>query len=319
MGAVAAWNNIRRGENAPWDLLLCCAAVPILAYFVLGLFADDTRFRAHWPLPGYLPLLVVLPAFAARGAAVALAARVHVCASALGSTLAFAYLGMAAIPGGADVLARMKAFPQQFVGWREAAAQTRALLAQPRFADSTLVADNFMLAAELDFALGGKRVVYTLDHPINAKHGRAPQLAMWGRDEAGLRALGMGHRILLVVEPGARRERERAAWLDTLCSRVGDLAPVARLDSYAGRKRYRWYAGVVTKCRKHRIESGLHRRQTVIHGISISNSRSSRHSAISGSPINAVGSSDWMRSNRAMPSPSHLKLPAQSSGFSRST
>jgi 4-amino-4-deoxy-L-arabinose transferase-like glycosyltransferase len=237
----------RRRENAPWDLLLCCAAVPILAYFALGLFADDTRFRAHWPLPGYLPLLVVLPALL-REARPARWLRVSTFVLlAIGSVLAFAYLGMAAIPGGADVLARMKAFPQQFVGWREAAAQTSALLVQPRFADSTLVADNFMLAAELDFALDGKRPVYALDQPINAKHGRAPQLALWRRNEAGLRALGAGHPVLLVVEPGARRERERAAWLATLCSRAADLAPVARLDSYENRKRYRWYAGVVTK------------------------------------------------------------------------
>lgn len=237
----------RRGENAPWDLFLCCAVVPILAYFALGLFADDTRFRAHWPLPGYLPLLVVLPALL-REAQPSRWLRVSTFVLlALGSPLAFAYLGMAAIPGGADALAKMKAFPQQFVGWREAAAQTRTLLAQPRFADSTLVADNFMLAAELDFALDGTRPVYTLDHPINAKHGRAPQLAIWQRDEAGLRTLGVGHPVLLAVEPGARRERERAAWLDTLCSRVGDLAPVARLDSYEGRKRYRWYSGVVTE------------------------------------------------------------------------
>jgi 4-amino-4-deoxy-L-arabinose transferase-like glycosyltransferase len=237
----------RRGENAPWDLFVCCAAVPILAYFVLGLFTDDTRFRAHWPLPGYLPLLVLLPALL-REFRIASWLRVSTFVLlVLGSALAFAYLGMAAIPGGADVLAKMKAFPQQFVGWREAAVETRILLAQPRFADSNLVADNFMLAAELDFGLDGSRPVYTLDHPINVKHGRAPQLAIWQRDEAGLRALGVGHPVLLVVEPGARRERERAAWLDTLCLRVGDLAPVARLDSYAGRKRYRWYAGVVTK------------------------------------------------------------------------
>jgi 4-amino-4-deoxy-L-arabinose transferase-like glycosyltransferase len=237
----------RRGENAPWDLLLCCAAVPILAYFVLGLFADDTRFRAHWPLPGYLPLMIALPALL-RESGIARGLRIAAFALlALGSAVAFAYFGMAAIPGGADALARMKAFPQQLVGWREAAAQTRALLAQPEFADSILVADNFMLAAELDFALDGKRPVYTLDHPINAKHGRAPQLALWRRDETGLRTLGAGRAVLLAVEPGARRERERAAWLDTLCSRVADLAPVARLDSYDGRKRYRWYTGVVTK------------------------------------------------------------------------
>lgn len=243
----------RRSGNPPWDMFLCCAAVPILAYFVLGLFADDTRFRAHWPLPGYLPLLVLLPALL-RESRIARWLRTSAFALlALGSALAIGYLGMAAIPGGADALAKMKAFPQQFVGWREAANETQALISQPRFANAALVADNFMLAAELDFALHGARPVYTLDHPINAKHGRAPQLAIWRRDEAGLHALGAGHPVLLVVEPGARRERERAAWLDTLCSRVADLAPVARLDSYEGRKRYRWYAGAVLGTQ--RIES----------------------------------------------------------------
>lgn len=47
--------------------------------------------------------------------------------------------------------------------------------------------------------------------------------------------------------------------------------------------------------------------------------RSRRQTAISGRPINAVGSSLPIRSNSAMPRPSHLKLPAQSSGCSRST
>ncbi|GIX36108.1 MAG: hypothetical protein KatS3mg126_1887 [Lysobacteraceae bacterium] len=48
-------------------------------------------------------------------------------------------------------------------------------------------------------------------------------------------------------------------------------------------------------------------------------SRSSRHRAISGSPTSAVGSSLSTPSNRLMPRPSHLKLPAQSSGDSAST
>ena len=235
----------RRRDGAPWDLFAVCAAVPMLAYFFVGLFADDTRFRAHWPLPGYLSLLIVLPVLLREAKIAAWFRTAAFVLLALGNILAFAYLGVAAIPDGTDALARMKAFPQQFVGWREAAAETRALLAQPRFAGSVLVADNFMLAAELDFALDGSRPVYSLDHPLNAKHGRAPQLVIWQRDEAGLRTLGAGHRVLLVVEPGARRERQRATWLDSLCSRIDDLAPVARLDAYAGRKRYRWYAGVV--------------------------------------------------------------------------
>jgi 4-amino-4-deoxy-L-arabinose transferase-like glycosyltransferase len=240
----ALWQTARRRAHAPWDLFLCCAAVPIVGYFVLGLFADATRFRVHWPLPGYLPLLIVLPVLL-RTARIARGLRIAAFALLLlGNALAMAYLGMASIPGAASVLARAKAFPQQFVGWHEAAAQTQSLLAQPRFADSILVADNFMLAAELEFALDDARTVYTLDHPINAKHGRAPQLAQWQRDESGLRAHA-GHKVLLVVEPGARRARERAAWLETVCSRIADLQAVARLDAYDGRKRYRWYAGVV--------------------------------------------------------------------------
>jgi hypothetical protein len=243
--AVRAARQANAGE--PWDLLAVCALVPIVGYFVLGCFADDTRLRLHWPLPGYLPLLLLLPVLLRerarahdgllRRATLALTFALLV----FGCGLAYAYLALAATPGGASVLTRFKAFPEHWVGWNEVAAETRARLERPEFAQAVLVADNFMLAAELDFAFGGKRTVYTLDHPINAKHGRAPQLALWQRDESALRSLGPAP-VLLVVEPTARRERERAAWLSSLCTRVENLAPEGRLELYGGRKRYLWFA-----------------------------------------------------------------------------
>ena len=240
--AVACARRSRAG--APWDLLAASALTPIVAYFVLGCFADDTRLRLHWPLPGYLPLLIALPPLAADWAGAEGAPRRRRVAVAAGAALAlagsvfvFLYFAMAAIPGGATVLARVKAFPEHWVGWNEVADAARAELAQPRFAAALLVADNFMLAAELDFALGGARTVYTLDHPLNAKHGRSPQLALWQRDEAGLQAAGPRD-LLLVAEPTTRRERERAAWLASLCTRVDALEPVGKLELYAGRKRY---------------------------------------------------------------------------------
>jgi 4-amino-4-deoxy-L-arabinose transferase-like glycosyltransferase len=243
--AVRAARRAKAGE--PWDLLAVCALGPIVGYFVLGCFADDTRLRLHWPLPGYLPLLLILPVLLAEHS------RAHgnllrraLLASTfgllvIGCCLAYGYLALAATSGGAGVLTRFKAFPEHWVGWNEVAEQTRARLAQPEFAQAVLVADNFMLAAELDFALGGERTVYSLDHPINLKHGRAPQLALWQRDESALRVLGP-RRLLLVVEPTARRERERAAWLSSLCQRVENLAPDGRLDLYGGRKRYLFFA-----------------------------------------------------------------------------
>ena len=239
----ALWQVLMRArQGAPWDLFAVCAAVPIAAYFLLGCFADDTRFRLHWPLPGYLPLLIALPVLLREFRLHALA----VCAFVLlglGSVVAFAYLAAAAVPGGASMLASVKAFPEHFVGWSEVAAKTREQL-EPQLADRVLVADNFMLAAELDFAFDGERPVYALDQPINAKHGRTLQLALWERDEAALDALGT-RQVLLVAEPTARRERERAVWMGSLCSRVADLSELVQLDLYGGRKRYRWYAGAV--------------------------------------------------------------------------
>jgi len=240
----AMWQAIKRaGRGSPWDLFGICAAVPIAAYFLLGCFADSTRFRLHWPLPAYLPLLIVIPVLL-RGSRRRIAMVAALVLLALGNVAAFAYLAATAIPGGAATLAGVKAFPEHFVGWNEAAATTREQLARPQAAKSVLVADNFMLAAELDFAFDGERAVYALDQPINAKHGRARQLALWQRDEAALDALGIRN-VLLVAEPTARRERERAAWMGSLCSRVADLSELAQLNLYGGRKRYRWYAAVV--------------------------------------------------------------------------
>jgi Dolichyl-phosphate-mannose-protein mannosyltransferase len=240
----AAWICFRHApDGAPWDLFAASALVPLLGYFVIGCFADDTRFRIHWPLPGYLPLLVAMPVMIVSTTS----RRFFIAASGvlvMGSIVAFAYLAMAAIPGGAIALTRVKAFPEHFVGWREVAHQTDELLAQPQFTDAVLVADNFMLAAELDFALGGTRPVYSLDHPINTKHGRTPQLALWQRDEAGLRTLG-NRKVLLVSEPTARRERERDAWMKTLCSRVDDSSQIAELQLYGGRKRYLFFSGSI--------------------------------------------------------------------------
>lgn len=242
----AAWRSwTRRGEGAPWDVIAIASLCFILLYFLLGLFADELRFRAHWPLPGYLPLLGALPvllrvywtkrwvrcvAMAAFGLAL------------LGHAAGLAYLGLAASGNGASVLAGVKAFPARFVGWKEAGDAAAELL---RRHPSVLVADNFMLAAEIDFQLDGAVPVYALDSPLNTKHGRAPQLAMWRRDETALREDHPRAPMLLAVDETALRIRERSEWLGTLCRRIDAPAPLRRLDLFEGRRRVVFYTGSV--------------------------------------------------------------------------
>lgn len=241
----AAWQCWRRRESGPWDVIAGFSLTFLVVYFAAGLFADDQRFRVHWPLPGYLPLLAALPALlhevksfrrwrvlAVWGTSLALVAQIA----------GLVYLGLAAYPSTAHWLGMARAVPTAFIGWRETADIVRTqLAAQP----AIVVADNFMMAAELDFQFGGKREVYTLDNPLNVKYGRAPQVAIWGRDETALRRLHPDVPVLLVVDEYAARERERAAWLGSLCARVENLQPVQRLNLFEGRKRVAFYRGQV--------------------------------------------------------------------------
>ena len=243
----AAWQCWRRREEGgSWDLLAIVSLTFIVVYFVAGLFADDLRFRAHWPLPGYLPLLAALPAllrplYARRGWRIFVI--VAFTLTALGQLIGMAYLGLAAAPGGARLLAGVKAFPSNFVGWEESGALARDLLQQQPGA--VLVADNFMLAAELDFQLNNRVPVYVLDNPLNVIHGRAPQLAIWQRNESALHAAHAGAPMLLAVGETALRERDRPGWLGSVCARIDQPQPLQRLDLYNGRTRIAFYVGQV--------------------------------------------------------------------------
>lgn len=239
---LRAWR--RRRDDAVVALFAWSGLAMVLVYFVFGLFGDDLRFRWHWPLQGYVPALLLLALYLtqqrlARGwllGAYALAG--------LGLAVALAYLLLAATPSATGLLARYKAFPYNFVGWNEVADATREVLRyQP--ARLPLVADNFLLAAELDFQFDGKETIYVLDHPRNVKHGRAPQLALWRRDEQGLRQALAGQRVLLVVEETAGSERERQAWLQGLCRRLDALEPQLLLKLFDGRKVFSWYSATV--------------------------------------------------------------------------
>lgn len=216
----------------------------VLLYFLFGLFGDGLRFRWHWPLQAYVPALLLLALYRTRAQVGSGWLLAGYALAGIGLAMALGYMALAATPQATALLARQKIFPYNFVGWNEVAARTRELLAQQP-AGTPLVADNFLLGAELDFQLDARQVVYSLDHPRNIKHGRAPQLALWRRDERGLRAALAGRRVLLVVEETTGSERERVAWQQTLCTRLRQLQRVDRLSLFDGRKVFSWYLGEV--------------------------------------------------------------------------
>src|SRR5690606_9687802 len=95
----------------------------------------------------------------------------------LGLVVMLGYYVAVSIPAVREKAAAEKWYPSNFAGWDELAEAVRFTRAQMP-ADTRIVAGSFKVGAELGFALGDPEIP-VLDHPLNHKHGRAPQLRLW--------------------------------------------------------------------------------------------------------------------------------------------
>ncbi len=243
---LRAWRQRARHE-APYDVLAGCAGGLLLVHFGLGLFADAERVRFHWPLPAFLLALPLVPGLLRewRGSAVGWPKRFV--ATVAVPLAAIATIGLLALLAGATRPAPVgfgwleRPQPDNLQGWREVGEWAAGLARrQPQ---RTLIADHFMGAAQIDFALHDARPVYALAHPLNAKHGRAAQLSLMQRDEAALEAGGW-RTGLLFFEETSRRELDRVPAALALCERFGSVRRVDELVLFGGR--WRWHAFEVT-------------------------------------------------------------------------
>lgn len=233
--AIAAWRHARDPRPAPRFFALLGGLV-VLGFFVLGFFADTERMSYHWPLQGFIALLPLLPSLLDRWprwlrlATGALAA--------LGLVLMFAYYAAVSVPRLRETTAATRWYPGNFAGWQKLATQTRNTLRQmPE--DTRIVADDFKIGAELGFALDDPRIA-VLPHPLNTKHGRAPQLQLWGLREE--RVDRSKQPILLVVGASDVPLRELPARYHELCERVGPLPAPRTVSIDHGRQRFLMFA-----------------------------------------------------------------------------
>ena len=234
--AMAAWQGGRSRQPVTRYFALL-GGLLVLGFFVLGFFADTERVSFHWPLPGYLALLLLLPMVLERwpgwlrGLTWVLAA--------LGLVSMLGYYVAVSVPEVRARTAAEKWYPSNFAGWDELAdtvrAQHRAMPTGTR-----IVADDFKLGAELGFALGDADIA-VLDHPLNHKHGRAPQLRLWGLQTPGRAAWGTAP-VLLVVGATAVSYKDLLSRYHDLCAMVGPLPPPRVLNIDHGSQRFLLFA-----------------------------------------------------------------------------
>ena len=230
--AVAGWRGNKSASPVSRYFALLGGLV-VLGFFGLGFFADTERVSFHWPLPGYLALVPLLPAVLAawprwlRGATWGLAG--------LGLVAMLGYYVAVSIPEVRSRAATEKWYPSNFAGWDELAETVRLVRSQmPE--DTRIVAGNFKLGAELGFALDDPRIA-VLDHPLNHKHGRAPQLRLWGLATAGREDWGDAP-VLLVVGATDVKFSQLLKRYQQLCDWVGPLPPAKFVNVDHGAQRF---------------------------------------------------------------------------------
>ncbi|WP_206861086.1 ArnT family glycosyltransferase [Lysobacter changpingensis] len=234
--AVAARRGLVCGSTVSRYFALLGTGV-VAGFFALGFFADTERVSFHWPLPGYLALLPLVPAVLAswprawRLATMALAG--------IGLMANLGYYVAVSSAHSREASAAEKWYPSNFAGWETLADAVRGKLrAMPE--GTRVVADNFKIGAELGFAMGDPRIP-VLDHPINLKHGRAPQLRLWGLHTPGRAEWGAAP-VLLVVGATEVKYRDLPDRYHALCRMVGPLPPPEVLNIDHGRQRFMLFA-----------------------------------------------------------------------------
>lgn len=234
--AAAAWRH-RRDENLVSRYFARLGTLVVLGFFGLGFFADTERVSFHWPLPGYVALLPLLPSLLAiwprwlRNSTSALAGA--------GLVAMLAYYAAVSMPMARAQTATLKWYPHNFAGWTSLAHAVRELRATMP-ADTRIVVDNFKAGAELGFALDDPFIA-VLPHPLNRKHGRAAQLQLWGLQALGRKDLGT-QPLLLVVGASEVEYKNLLTQFHALCARVGPLPPPHVVNVDHGSQRFLLFA-----------------------------------------------------------------------------
>ena len=202
----------QHGEKWPYGAVAGVLSFAAMKPWSVG----GTAFTAHWPVFGYVPLLILL------GLALAGTAR-WIGAAVIGSGLAIvaALLGFLALSTVYDRLpVSMRGLATaKLSGWDRLATAVEALAAQEPDAAATVVTDRVTTLTYVAFGLGRSRGVYTIDdRPLGEVRGRAKQVAIWRLNEAGLRADRAGQDAIVVIE--TRRLADDTGRLCTIFAQV---------------------------------------------------------------------------------------------------
>lgn len=251
MTLVSLIRRALRGDDRA-ALFAWIGGVYIVGFTVLAPFSGRDMVHLHWPLPAYLVLAVMVPGVLrgwvrkGRHWRSWLATLVPL-TGLLGVTGVVLYIGAGLVMDRAHPWFSDNAFPMDMSGWREIGARSQQALDGPADDVDVILADNYVLAAQLEFALDTPLKIHVLDDARARKHGTAYQHRIWALDAPALAQQQPGADALVVVDFNYHPRRERGALLRRVCGMFDRLQPLGELGLYGYKKRFLLFRGIELK------------------------------------------------------------------------
>lgn len=242
----------RRGDSRH-GLFAVFALVNLGVYLILAPWADSTRTSIHWPLSGYLPLLIFLPEalreihqkFAARMGSQRAdrAITLTIALGFTGSVVALLGVGSQSLQEQLRPLLGKGVLSNKMAGWRELSEHVNVLLArEPGGNELVVVTDNYYTGAQIELGLETRHPVYNIDSDKAIRDGRAVQYELWGNNATGL-ADHTGNNALFISEDSTLTMPDKIATIARACSQFANLEFIEQLVLFEGEKSFSFYRG----------------------------------------------------------------------------
>jgi hypothetical protein len=246
------WRLLKQGYYGDKQALLFAlfAATNLGVYLLLAPWSDTTRTTVHWPISGYLPLLVfapvtldmlrqrltgVFPTWNATGLALLVPIT-----GLLGSMLLFAGIGSQGFNQSLQGLVGPGVLSNKMAGWTPLAEHLQNLKVQHDLpADILIVTDNYYTAAQINFATGSNRV-FTTDSNKAIRDGRLTQYQIWNRDTNGLLENGSADAVF-ITEDSTLDSIEKTSVMSKACGLFSEVNLLDQLFLFQGDKIFSFY------------------------------------------------------------------------------
>ena len=240
-----------RAHFLPAALLLSFSLTNLLVYAVLAPWSDSNSTTLHWPLSGYMPLIVFLPESLRliykrfsktryKSAARPLVALIP----AMGLCWTFGILlgiGSQAFQAPLQKVFGEEILSTKMAGWKQFTEHTKQLIIEKNLSSSpTIVTDNYYTAAQLEFA-GIKGNIYTIDKSKALQDGRLRQYQIWDKHQNGL-IQQVQKPALFITEDSVLSILEKHKVIEEMCMYSDELVFVSKLTLFDRAKTFSYYS-----------------------------------------------------------------------------